>query len=66
MSTTPCPCGLTQEKLDSHGWVNNSTGLCTAIFKLNGIVKTGCGELYTDHPSATTSSTQGNDYYLNL
>ena len=52
MSTVQCPCGLTQEELDAHGWVNNQTGLCTAIFKLNGVVKTGCGELYANHPSA--------------
>ena len=55
MSTVHCPCGLNQAELDAHGWVNNQTGLCTAKFKLNGVVITGCGELYADHPSAPQS-----------
>ena len=58
MSTTQCPCGLTQEKLDAHGWVNNQTGYCTAIYEdENGVIKTGCGKLYSKHPSATTTAT---------
>ena len=46
-----CPCGLTQEKLDAHNWVDNDRGLCTAPFKFNGVTKNGCGELYASHPS---------------
>ena len=47
-----CPCGFTKADLKDAGWYDKTSGLCTAIFKLNGVRTTGCGELYADHPSA--------------
>ena len=47
------PCGLTQEKLDAHNWLDNDTGMCNAPFKnVNGETQRGCGELYASHPSS--------------
>ena len=49
-----CPCGLTQEKLDAHKWVDNDTGECIAPYKdVHGVKQKGCGELYTSHPAAS-------------
>jgi hypothetical protein len=45
----PCPCGLTQEKLDEKGWLDNNQE-CTARYRdANGAVQV-CGRLYTEHP----------------
>ena len=47
------PCGLTQEKLDAHNWLDNDTGMCNAPFKnVNGETQRGCGELYASRPSS--------------
>jgi hypothetical protein len=69
MSTLPCPCGLSKEDLKI--WINlvDASGVCMARRKDKSKNVEGsfilCGELAADHPSATTSSTQGN-YYLNI
>ena len=56
------PCGLTQEKLDDHNWVDEE-GECTAPFKnANGERQRGCGELYASHPS----SAQGKEQFFLL
>ena len=61
MSTNICPCRLTQEKLENAGWFDKTTGYCTAIYEdENGVIKTGCGKLYSKHPSAQITATQGN------
>lgn len=63
MSVAKCPCGLNRETLALYGWVNNQTGYCTVTIRLNGIIKSGCGELYTSHPSTLIQHNQGNYYY---
>mmetsp|Transcript_32979 Transcript_32979/g.61496 ORF Transcript_32979/g.61496 Transcript_32979/m.61496 type:complete len:82 (-) Transcript_32979:1179-1424(-) len=50
------PCGLTQEKLDTHNWVDEE-GRCAAPYEdENGVEKVGCGKLYTSHPSSAQQS----------
>ena len=47
------PCGLTQEKLDAHNWLDNDTGRCNAPYEdEDGVEKRGCGKLYASHPSS--------------
>ena len=55
------PCGLSQEKLDAHGWVENQC--CTALVEgVNGN-RSRCNSLYTSHPSRPPSA-QGNEQFF--
>jgi len=66
MSLTQCPCGLTRAELDAHAELFLNGQICKAEYtKTDGTIGV-CGKRYADHPSATTSSNQGNYYYLNI
>ena len=51
--TLNTPCGLTQEELDAHNWLDNDTGRCNAPYEdEDGVEKRGSGKLYASHPSS--------------
>ena len=57
------PCGLTQEQLDAHYWVDDE-GECTAPFKnASGERQKGCGELYASHPSSAQGSSSSFPFF---
>ena len=58
MSKAPCPCGLTQEKLDAHADFLNGQ-ICKAEYTTADGNIDVCGRRYADHPSAPPPAVQG-------